>query len=264
MQASSSGFPLRHLAWIVPALIALGIAWVVVGPQPQPLSYHDFADRRALWGIPNFGDVISNLGLVLVGAQACVVLLRGAHAPFLQPWERPAQWVFALGVFLTGFGSAYYHWAPDNETLVWDRLPMTLFFMPFFALMLGERLSFDWGRRLLWPLVAIGVGSVVWWAWTESQGRGDLRLYALVQFVPVLMVPVLLLACRPRYSHTRDLLLAVGWYGLAKGFEAADRMVFAASGQLVGGHTLKHVASAVAAWYIVRNLRLRTVLPQDE
>lgn len=250
----------RRRLWIaVGPLVAAAfvVTWVLVGPQPQPLSYHDFADRRAWLGVPNFGDVVSNLGLVLVGLQGVVVLSRRSHAPFVRGWEAWAHWIFAVGVFLTGFGSAYYHWAPDNQTLVWDRLPMTLFFMPFFALMLGERVSLELGRKLLWPLVVVGVGSVVWWAWTESVGRGDLRPYALVQFVPVVAVPALLLIRKPLYTRTSDLLLAVGWYGLAKVLEAADRPVFAVSGELVSGHTLKHVASAVAAWYIVRNLRLR-------
>ena len=34
---------------------------------PQNSDYHNFADQRALWGIPHFGDVLSNLPFVLVG-----------------------------------------------------------------------------------------------------------------------------------------------------------------------------------------------------
>lgn len=35
-------------------------------------------------------------------------------------------------------GSTYYHWNPNDSTLVWDRLPMTLAFVSIFCFMLEE------------------------------------------------------------------------------------------------------------------------------
>lgn len=41
--------------------------------------------------------------------------------------------VLFAGVLLTSAGSTWYHLAPTNDSLVWDRLPMTLGFMGLFA-----------------------------------------------------------------------------------------------------------------------------------
>jgi hypothetical protein len=234
----------------------LAVAYVLVGPIAQDPCYHDFADRRLWLGVPNFADVTSNLPITLAGAWGLIVLADRRHAPFVESWEATAQWIFALGVFTTGFGSAYYHWAPTNETLIWDRLPMTLFFMPFFAVTLGERVSMQLGKRLLAPLVLAGGASVWWWAHTEAAGAGDLRPYALVQFVPVVVIPILLWKRPGPYTHTRDLFWAVGWYGLAKVFEALDKPIYGL-GLGVSGHTLKHLASGAAAAMIVANLARR-------
>ena len=43
-----------------------------------------------------------------------------------------------LGIALTGFGSSYYHWDPNDRTLFWDRLPMALSFMAILAIVIGE------------------------------------------------------------------------------------------------------------------------------
>jgi hypothetical protein len=238
------------------AIVALGVAFVIVGPVPQDLGYHNFADKRPWLGVPNFGDVMSNAGLTIVGLIGISVLVRGRHTPFRERWEAVAHWIFHVGVFITGFGSAYYHWNPNNATLVWDRLPMTLFFMPFFALTLGERLDMKLGRRLLIPLVIVGIGSVAWWHFTESAGRGDLRPYALVQFVPVILIPILLWRCKGIYTHRRELFTAVAWYAVAKLCEGLDRPIYTLNG-FVSGHTLKHLAAAVASLYILLNLMRR-------
>jgi hypothetical protein len=130
--------------------------------------------------------------------------------------------------------------------------------MGLYALVIGERVSMDLGRRLLAPLVIAGVASVLWWDFTESAGRGDLRPYALVQFVPVLTIPFLLWKRKGVYTHTKELFLAVLWYGVAKVFEALDRPIFEFNG-IVSGHTLKHLASSVGAAYVGVNLVRRRV-----
>src|SRR2546430_1898790 len=90
-----------------------------------------------------------------------------------------------------GFGSAYYHYAPSTPTLVWDRLPMTVAFMALFAMVVRDRISESCGRVLLWPLVLAGVTSVGYWHWSEFHGRGDLRAYAVIEFLPMLLMPLL-------------------------------------------------------------------------
>lgn len=235
-------------------LIALAVGGVaLLEPIPQDPAYHRFADQRSFLGIPNALDVLSSLPFLLVGVYGLRQLLTG-HAG-IDTELRPAGLVFFVGVGLTAFGSGYYHLAPDNATLVWDRLPMTLAFMSLVSLVVGEYVSIRFGRSLLWPLLAIGVASVVWWAWTESVGAGDLRPYALVQFLPFLLLPLILLLYRPRWTKSVFLWLAGGCYLLAKLLEFLDGPVFALAG--LSGHTLKHLVAAVGAWCLLLMLQSR-------
>lgn len=226
------------------------------GWPAQDPGYHDFADGRTLLGIPNFWNVLSNLPFLLtgfLGIRLCLRAKPGHRAPWLETWERVAFAVFFVGVALTCLGSSYYHLWPANGTLFWDRLPMTLGFMALLAIIIGERAHPSWGKAALWPLVIAGVLSVVYWQMSELAGNGDLRPYALVQFYPMLVVPVLLL-WPPRYSHTASYFIVLGWYLLAKVFESLDSELFAlASGQM-SGHSLKHVAAAVATYWLYRML----------
>ena len=214
----------RSSLWPFLALaVAVGIAALLVPRTPQPLSYHQFADRRSWLGIPNFGDVVSSM---------------------------PASdgRTFS-GLVLTAGGSAYYHLAPNNARLVWDRLPMTFVFMPLVAAILAERVNVKLGLGLLPLLVAVGMGSVIEWHWSEQQGAGDLRFYAAVQLYALLALLVALLL-PPRYTRGRDLLVVAGLYVLAKICEAADGQIFSL-GRFLSGHTLKHLAAGAAGLWML-------------
>lgn len=161
----------KHPLVALLGLMAASLAILpLLPPIPQDPSYHQFADQRTLLGIPNFWNVVSNLPFVLVGAMGLWQFGRDR-----------ASFVLFLGVFLTGFGSAYYHWDPNNDTLFWDRLPMALTFMAILAVAIEERVSAKAGAILLWPLLALAVFSLLLWRWTD-----DLRLYGWVQFFPAL------------------------------------------------------------------------------
>ncbi len=244
------------------SLIGIVAIWLS-GATPQDAAYHDFADKRPLLGVPNFADVVSNFGLLIVGVIGLVFVARGGRGAetFRDPRERAAwAWMFA-GLALTAFGSGYYHLDPTNETLFWDRLPMTLTFMPFFAAVIGERVDARLGRWVLWPLLAVGIASVIHWHIGEAAGRGDLRLYAMVQFVPMLAAPLMLLLLPASYTGGRDLFFGIAWYGFAKVYEATDEVIFTAI-EVVSGHTLKHLAAAAApAWFLLYLRRRRPVEP---
>ncbi len=226
------------------AILALG--WIA-GPVAQDTAYHDFADRRGMGGIPNALDVLSNLPFVIFGVYGlCLVWTRRERLED----RYPMYLVFFFGVFLTGIGSAYYHWEPNNATLMWDRLPMAISFMGFFAAIFSERINSGLGRRLFPWLVAIGIGSVLYWHWLD-----DLRPYIVVQFGTMLALPAILIA--HRQSGDKWLWLAFGFYLLAKLLEAADVPVFALSGDLVSGHSLKHLAASLAPIMILLGLGLR-------
>jgi hypothetical protein len=250
----------RRWIWAAPALLlALVAAAYFVGPVSQSQSYHQFADQRAFFGIPHCFDVISNLGFLIVGiwGVSFIVRSRGARTPtFLSEIERWPYFVFFLGVTLTAFGSSYYHLAPDNARLVWDRLPMAMGFMALLAAVVAERVHPLLAGRTLAPFVSVGIGSVLYWRWTDTIGRDDLRLYALVQFGSLAIVLLFCATLRSRYTRGNDMFVVVGLYALAKGFESLDKRVFALGG-IVSGHTLKHLIAAVACFWVLRMLMRR-------
>lgn len=221
------------------------IALFFAEPIAQDPNYHHFADARPLCGLANFWNVVSNLPFPAVG---CLGLSRRGR--LLQPEWAEGYRVMCWSVLLVGFGSAYYHANPTNATLLWDRLPMTVAFMALLSLMLGERVLPSQNRYVLWLLVAAGVASALYWAWTESLGRGDLRPYLLVQFLPILLMPFILLMFPERYLSNRLLLSAFGLYLAAKWLEHFDGRIFSILG-FMGGHAIKHVAAAGAALCIV-------------
>lgn len=229
-------------------LILLGVSAGVVSvtfrqvrPIPQDERYHLFADIRTMLGVPNFMNVISNIFFVIAGMFGLYTMLKG--------WEAKDQLTnlsyltFFAGVLLTGFGSTWYHLKPDNETLVWDRLPMTIAFAGLFCSILSEIISSAVGVVLLLPLLALGVFSVLYWISGERKGRGDLRLYGIIQFLPLLLIPLILFM----YGGEKDYIIClVGlmlFYGLAKIFEFLDRYIYSL-GKVISGHTLKHISAA--------------------
>lgn len=239
---------------LVALSVAAAAALALHGPIPQDPGYHRFADVRTIAGIPNFWNVVSNLPFLLVGLYG---LSRAAR--LAEPRTRAGYVALCIGIAAVAFGSGAYHWAPSNATLVGDRLPMTVAFMAFFALLLDERVVDDPRHRGLAALLVAGVASVAYWNVTEARGAGDLRPYALVQFLPMLLVP-LTLALRPaRWLDTRWLVAALAGYAAAKGLEQGDAPVYDALG-VVSGHSLKHVAAALAAACIVRAVPVR---PRD-
>jgi hypothetical protein len=227
---------------------------------PQPLSYHNFADQRPWLGIPNFGNVISNLPFAVFGLIGLLFLSSSAGSrSFLDAREQWPYFFVFLGLFLTAFGSGYYHWHPNNATLLWDRLPMTIAFMGIIAALITERISVRAGLFSLAPLLLIGAASPIQWYLSELHGHGDLRFYAAVQACAVLMLPLFLVLFPARYTRSSDLAIVAAFYVLAKLLETFDAQIFSI-GHLVSGHTLKHLAASLSGYFILRMLRLRSPL----
>lgn len=232
--------------------MVLGSLVVMLSKEPigQSLAYHHFADHRLIGGVPNFLDVISNLPFLLIGIAGVIFCLADRGTDFRSAWL-----TLFLGVALVSAGSAWYHLHPDNQTLVWDRLPMTIGFMGLFAALLGEHASLRLGRSLLIPLVLLGFSSVLYW-----QLFDDLRFYYWIQLFPLLTIPVVMILFRPRYSHQWILAIALAFYALAKVAEALDQYLYTLTGNAVSGHTLKHLLAAMACLALLVMLRLRKPL----
>lgn len=253
-------------AWKIYLVVAVAAALMVLtfmfAPIAQDLAYHDFADKRGLPFLPNAGDVLSNLPFCFVGLLGLWRVFRAKGAVAL---AARALWaVFFGGVFLVGFGSGYYHWAPDNHTLVWDRLPMTVAFMSLFALVIAERINARAGYVLAPFLLIVGAGSVWYWDYTESIGAGDLRPYALVQFLPVVLILMMLQLFPSAIGGTRYVMWCLGYYMLAKLLEHFDDQIFALLGGAVSGHSLKHLAAAAAVACLLPYAKLRLAVSAQD
>lgn len=234
-------------------VLAFGVV-LVIDPIPQWDDYHNFADQRAWLGIPDFANVISNGGFIVVGLYGLIRIFRDDL--FDNPQDRIPYAVFFFGVTLVGLGSGYYHWLPSNDTLFWDRLPIVIAFMSLFAAIIADRIhskaGLFWGLPLL---VMTGIGSLIYWQQSEAAGAGDLRFYAMVQFFPIIAIPVILWLFRDyRYTQGKPLLSILGWYGVSKVLEHFDRQIFDILGGSISGHSLKHITATIAVFYILRML----------
>jgi len=232
-----------------PLLVILGVmvvslaALLLIPSIPQDQSYHQLADARRFLGIPNFWNVVSNLPFIAVGAVGLWQFHRD-----------PAAAVMFAGFLLTGFGSAYYHWSPNDRTLFWDRLPIAVSFMALFSAAIEERVSARAGALLLWPLVAVAVVSLLVWRWT-----GDLRLYGWAQFLPLLVLPFMLWLLPAKYTGTSYWVIAAIWYAIAKAAEHYDRAIYSL-GSPLSGHTIKHLAAGAGCYALLRYYQTRRPL----
>ncbi len=172
------------------------------------------------------------------------------------PTLRLAYVVFFVGILTTAFGSGYYHLAPGNETLIWDRLPMTIGFAGMFTIIIGEFVSVRVARRLLLPLLIIGASSVAYWAITEASGSGDLRPYAVVQFLPMLLIPLILVSYDSRFDSKKYFWLMIGFYLIAKVLEQLDAGIYDL-GYWISGHSLKHLMASLTPAIMLYALAVR-------
>ena len=226
------------------ALVAAGAAVLLLALPAirQGPRYYIFPDDRTILGIPYFWNVVSNLPFALVGAVGLAALAK-RPAPL-----RPAFAAFFAGVFLTTFGSAWYHLAPSAGRLLFDRLPMTIAFAGAFALTLGDRMSPRLAEpRWLAAMIAVAAGSALTWYAT-----GDLRPYVFVQGTLLLLVPLMVALFPGRHLDGTRIAAALALYLVAKVLEKYDDQIYDALGHIMNGHALKHLAAAWACWQLHR------------
>jgi hypothetical protein len=236
----------KHRINVLLLITAFSLVFMLFfGRIPQDPFYHQFADTRKILCIPNFWNVVSNLPFLLVGIYG---LARSRY--LAAPQCKNGYIAVCSGIFLVGFGSAFYHINPSTYSLLWDRLPMTIAFMALFSMLLEERVMTDFNVPVLWFFLSLGLGAVGYWYWTEIQGVGDLRIYVLVQFLPMLLIPLILWLFDRNHLNGHLLVCALIFYVVAKLAEYLDAEIFNAT-QLLSGHTVKHLLASIAAFYII-------------
>jgi len=260
-KALTSRLSRKTREWLFVAFTVLAIAATFSSPPVlQDPAYNHFADHRTLFGIPNFFDVISNAPLLFVGVLGLAFILhlaaQASQKTFATDHEIWSYIALFAGVTLSGFGSAYYHLAPGDNRLVWDRLPMTVIFMSFFAATISERINTKTGLLLLPILLSVGIGSIIYWHLTELRGSGDLRVYLDVQYYTTAAIPLIAILFPSRYTRGRIVFIVFAVYVFAKVFELLDSAVYSL-GHVVSGHVIKHIIAAVASLLILDMLRGR-------
>lgn len=239
-------FAWRNIILTILVITSL-LSFFFVEPIPQNLAYHSFSDTRNIWGIANFFDVISNLPFLLVGFAGLSYV--STH------WSRKYSWswlILFLSIFLVAAGSSYYHLNPNNETLTWDRLPMAIGFMALFVIVLGDYVNSKLEHWLLIPMCLLGIFSIIYWNITD-----DLRIYAWVQFCSLGLLLVIISLYKPSTFQTKYLIYALVFYSLSKITEYLDLTIFTFTQEMLSGHTVKHVLSAIGTFFFYMLLKNR-------
>ena len=230
----------------ITVLIFLFFVLLISDPISQNPAYHLLADNRNWFSTANFANVYSNLPFGIIGIVGIILASKNNSKARL-------SWVtFFTGLVFVAVGSCYYHLNPNNQTLVWDRLPMMISFMGLFVALLAENVPGFNEKQALPVAVLLGLSSVIYWSYTD-----DLRFYGFMQFAPLIAIPVILYLYKGYYTHRNYLLYGLLFYVLAKVFELADKFIFQLSGQLISGHTIKHLLAAMATYCIYLMLKNR-------
>ncbi|BBO09506.1 hypothetical protein [Bradyrhizobium sp. TM102] len=232
--------------YLIGALSVLTLS-ALLAPALPAAAWHvpHFVDSRTWLGVPNAGDVLSNLAFLAMGVWGSERLRARHDAPV------GASWLF-VGLILTCLGSGFYHLDPDMpQRLVADRLGMAVAFAGFLGIAASERISVRAGEAVLVLMMMAGLLA----AWVA---RENLTPWVVVQFGGMALAVGLALT-RPRPGALGVPLGGViFFYVLAKLFELGDALIFEATGHVVSGHTLKHLAAALAAWPVISTLRNRS------
>lgn len=228
----------KEIRFLLAALFFIGCAWILP-PFAQPQDYHRFVDERVFASIPRAFDVLSNLGFFFAGVwglRALSAAKKGLSPALLWSLE-----IFFWGVMATAAGSAFYHMAPDDSRLLWDRLPMTLAFAGACGAMASIRVGERAGRAALAASLAYGAISLAIW-----RSTGNLTPYAVMQFGGLAWIALAWIFGQKK-SFDLPWGALLGFYVAAKALELLDGQMFLLSHGAFSGHTAKHLLAAAGA-----------------
>jgi hypothetical protein len=246
------------------ALLALAGLFGPALPAADVAIASVFADNRGWHGLPNAMDVLSNLPFLLIGCWGLYRLNRidRAHQralaqfPLAPPASDPPDntldcaWLFFAGLIATAAGSAFYHLMPDAPRLAADRAGMAVAFAGMIGMAVCERVSQRAGWPAAWFVLAAGLLAA-----EMVQETGNVLPWAIVQFGGMALVLTLALATPMRGAVGLKLGWVIFFYAIAKAFELMDHQIYEVSGQLISGHSLKHMMAALAGLPVLAALR---------
>ncbi|PSV49609.1 ceramidase domain-containing protein [Photobacterium indicum] len=245
----------KKVTGLIVIAAVLTLAAIIFSPIKQSGNFYDYADQRMFFSIPNFWNVISNLPFLYVGLKGLQLFRQRSVA--IEPNIVLQYPFFFFAIMLTFFASSYYHLTPNDFTLMFDRIPITLAFIALYCIILTEFVSRDAGRWLFFPMIVYGFLSIVYWYITTLQnGRGDMSAYVLIQVIPIIHFPIILYFFCSRFTHRQYYLYALIAYVLSKWAESNDDEIYALLGG-ISGHSVKHVIAALGAYFIYIGFRER-------
>lgn len=247
---------------LLPTLVTLALLALMVwyGAVPERSNPHDYADLRAYAGIPNFGDVVSCAGFLLVSIAGWFYL-----APLRRAGAAPAVWnsyvIFLASLALTAIGAGYYHAVPNDTTLLYSRLPNVLMLVGLMAVVRAETFGQPGDNSFLATGIAAAAGSFVWYSYTKANGNADVGPIYLVQVLCLVLVPLWQAIYKAPWAEKAAVYGALLMFVLSQVVGGRDAQILQATGW-IGGHAIFHLLGAAAAAPIVWNMRRRLLQAQ--
>ena len=233
-------------------LIILLILAIFLPSIQQDQNYHNFADQRALFGVNNAFDTLSNLAFIIVGILGLFNFYNNKFIKISNSFSVILN-LFFISIILTGLGSGYYHLSPNDFTLVFDRLALTLVFTFILAMLANIRISERSGFHTLAELIILAPLTVLIWNY-----NGNLTPYAVLQFGGIIIIVLTLLLTKAQKQSPCFASLII-LYGFAKLAEFYDVEIFKLSQNLISGHTLKHLIGAIAVLIFISPLKVKKI-----
>jgi hypothetical protein len=99
----------------------------------------------------------------------------------------------------------------------------------------------------------------MYWYWGEQYGLGNLNYYIVVQFYSILVIILLGKFFSSRYTRGADIYIVIILYVFAKLAEITDYEIYSL-GQVISGHSVKHLFAGLAVFWIIYMLQMRRPL----
>uniref|UniRef100_A0ACD5VGJ9 Uncharacterized protein n=1 Tax=Avena sativa TaxID=4498 RepID=A0ACD5VGJ9_AVESA len=237
------------------AVLASALLLVATPRLRHSPALHLFADMRNLLGVPNTLNVLTAYPLLLAGVPGLVLCLFGSGCFGISlKWEALGWFLFYAGNVGAAFGSAYYHLKPDDDRLIWDRLPMMMSASSLLSILVIERVDERAGLSCLISLLSLLLVSTAF-----ERVLDDMRLWVVLNLVPCVVIPAMIFLFPPKYTHSRFWFLATGFYLLARFEGLADRKVYSVNRYFISGHSLEHLCFAMVTLILTVMLSFRNI-----